>query len=80
MSDPTTGPHPDHAYAQSVERIPQPCRFCGQPIIWGLTNTGKRAPFDAQPDETGRHLNHWVSCPERGKARQRYPAQRKETR
>lgn len=32
------------------------CRSCGAPILWAVTNGGKRMPLDATPREGGR----WV--------------------
>lgn len=30
-----------------------PCRYCGEPVVWALTKTGKRMPVDPQPDPAG---------------------------
>lgn len=34
---------------------PQRCRYCGAPIIWCLTEKGRRMPLDAEPTPDG-HL------------------------
>lgn len=33
---------------QSAERYAKPCRACGAPIVWAITETGARQPFDAK--------------------------------
>ena len=27
----------------------RPCRLCGRPVVWALTDNGRRMPVDAQP-------------------------------
>lgn len=53
----------DHVYAAEITpgSLPQSCRTCGRLIVWGLTNKGRRAPFDFPPSEHGS-VNHWVTC------------------
>lgn len=29
------------------------CRSCHAPIVWAITNTGRRMPVDAEPAENG---------------------------
>ena len=36
------------------------CRSCAEPIVWGETEAGKRAPFNASDGQ-----NHFVTCPQR---------------
>lgn len=36
------------------------CRSCQEPIRWGATERGKRAPFNVSDGE-----NHFVTCPQR---------------
>lgn len=31
----------------------RPCRACGAPIYWGLTNSGRKIPLDPAPTPTG---------------------------
>lgn len=31
-----------------------PCRSCGAPILWVVTENGKRMPLDAEPTEAGK--------------------------
>ncbi len=65
--------HPPHAYAVSVTELDvRPCDFCGADIMRGTTNRGRASWFDAQPDITGGRVNHWITCPERKAARQKY--------
>jgi hypothetical protein len=33
--------------------LPDPCRSCGAPIIWAITDRGKRLPLDAMPNPAG---------------------------
>lgn len=51
------------------------CRSCGAPIIWSLTERGKRCPYDAQDGEivmtttkTGKEVrqSHFGTCPQAG--------------
>lgn len=62
--------YPPYAYAQAVNqhggRVV--CQFCGRMMLRGLTVRGKLAWFDVEPDETGGHVNHRITCPEREKA------------
>jgi len=30
------------------------CRSCKASIVWAITSTGRRMPFDAKPDSAGR--------------------------
>jgi hypothetical protein len=30
-----------------------PCRSCGAPITWAITDQGKRMPLDAEPNPAG---------------------------
>jgi hypothetical protein len=32
-----------------VSQRPRPCRYCGVPIVFALTRTTARRPFDAKP-------------------------------
>jgi len=32
------------------------CRYCGQPVIWAVTVSGKRIPLDPTPTADGRIL------------------------
>lgn len=62
--------HPLYLYAVTVDEDDRGvCRFCGRTIIRGVTVRGKGSWFDADPDESGRHMNHWVSCPDARRAR-----------
>ena len=60
---------PSYQLPASLEDGQQRCHFCGQTIRWGLTHKGKKAPFDAEPP----HQNHWGTCPEHKKAREKFP-------
>jgi hypothetical protein len=52
-----------HVYAASVEpHSVGLCRGCGRSIVWGLTNRGRKAPFD-NPESPDGYVNHWVTCP-----------------
>ena len=60
---PTADAHPDHVYAAETEAGGVHTCRCGQLVIWGLTNKGKRARFDYPADIEGRHANHHIACP-----------------
>ena len=32
----------------------EPCRSCGAPVVWAITESGKRMPVDAKSDDRGR--------------------------
>jgi len=32
---------------------PTTCRSCGAPIVWGITDKGRRMPLDSAPDPDG---------------------------
>ena len=53
----------EHVYAAEITAgsMPMPCRTCGAQVVWGITNKGRRAPFDFPATEYG-HVNHWVTC------------------
>ena len=53
----------DHCYAQEITagEMPVSCRTCGAQIVWGLTNKGRRAPFDFPQTEHG-YVNHFLTC------------------
>jgi hypothetical protein len=36
------------------------CRSCQEPITWGETDGGKRAPFNVSDGQ-----NHFITCPDR---------------
>ena len=59
---------PPSALPRKLDGGPGICRFCGQAIIWGETNKGRTAPFDAEPP----FVNHWITCPERKQAAKVY--------
>lgn len=63
---------PIYQYAVSVQGlVEESCGFCGAVMVRGVTIKGKSAWFDAECDDSGGHLNHFGTCPER-KARKRY--------
>ena len=64
-----TTDYPPHALPASLEDATSVCRFCGGAIIWGLTQNGKRAPFD----DVGPYPNHWITCSKVGEARKAFP-------
>ena len=39
------------------------CRSCGAEITWAIMPTGKRAPFDAKPSDSGTHLLEHAAHP-----------------
>lgn len=61
-----------------------PCRYCGKPIVWGVTEDGKRIPLDPRPpcyDQIGTAngsplvqrartvmVTHFATCPGASKA------------
>lgn len=53
----------DHVYGAEIPpgSMPRACGTCGAEIVWGLTNKGRRAPFDFPASEYG-YVNHWVTC------------------
>lgn len=60
---------PSHQLPQGELGPEEQCRFCPEQVRFGKTVKGNRAPFDAQPP----HLNHWISCQGRVRARKAYP-------
>lgn len=44
------------------------CRSCGQRVVWGTTEKGRRAPFNASDGQ-----NHFVTCPQRREWRRSTP-------
>lgn len=45
------------------------CRSCQEPVAWGETAGGKRAPFNVSDGQ-----NHFVSCPQKREWRKTYRA------
>lgn len=39
------------------------CRSCDAPIVWGLTRSGKRCPFDVV-DGRRTETSHFTTCPQ----------------
>lgn len=44
------------------------CRSCEEPITWGFTDAGRRAPFNVSDGQ-----NHFISCPHRREWRKAEP-------
>lgn len=59
----TTTKLEDHCYAAEIPAgsLPQDCRYCGAQIMWGITNKGRRAPFDLPATPYG-YVNHFLTC------------------
>lgn len=54
---------PEQCLAPSeLPGYPKPgfCRSCLAAVVWGVTTTGRAAPFDAEPP----HPNHFITCPQ----------------
>jgi hypothetical protein len=44
------------------------CRSCNEPIVWGETAAGRRAPFNLSDGQ-----NHFITCPQRREWRKTEP-------
>lgn len=46
-----------------TEDNPSECRSCGEPIIWCVTESGKRMPVDVPTDDEPT-TSHYATCPD----------------
>lgn len=48
---------------ESVCRKPGSWLGCGARIYWCTTSSGHPMPVDPLPQQDGRYISHWATCP-----------------
>jgi len=43
-----------------------PCRSCGADVYWGVTEQGKRCPYNVDADGQATTESHFRTCPQAG--------------
>ena len=45
------------------------CRSCGAAVYWAVTHNGKNVAYDEEPNEKGKPVVHFATCPDAKKWR-----------